>query len=273
MRLTALIKLRSYSRSNEELWLHEYSSPLAKKVFINSDAEHRDFVRREMATSSQEYVGHISHNCVLLRARTRAYYVDKCTSGWLVWDPRGIKAYKHVSEGDVPIQWESASGPAVRVIEEAVNVEYVAALMDIYGQESARASAKPDIRADHVNFTKSLGLSYSPRRYVLVVLSSRIAKTLQGAEILKTFPAVETMLFEADRFKQRAGYEFLAGVTRGISYLQTLLLPLSKISIQAPSIGRSNIVTLYGPGRLNFTLSYMLKSSPIPSLSSSPAYL
>lgn len=78
-------------------------------------------------------------------------------SGWLVWHPRGIKAYRPVPEGDAPIKWEPASQPAIRVIEESMNLEYVAALMDIYGQESAKASAKPDIRAEHVSFTKSLG--------------------------------------------------------------------------------------------------------------------
>ncbi|VDB99350.1 unnamed protein product [Peniophora sp. CBMAI 1063] len=180
VKLTALIKIRSYAKSNEELWLHEYSSPLSSAVRIQSDGEYHDIVHRNIDPAGQE-----------------ASYIDKVMSGWLVWHPRGIKAYKSVAESEAPIEWEAASRPAVRVIEETVNIDYVTALMDIYGQESARASAKPDIRADHVNFTKSL------------------AKTLQGNGLQQTLSAVETMLFDIDRFKQRAGFEFLAGVTRG----------------------------------------------------------
>ena len=68
IKLTALIKLRSYSRSSEELWLHEYTSPLASTVHLHSDNEYYDFSRREVDTGSQEY------------ALTFAVFVHLCSS-------------------------------------------------------------------------------------------------------------------------------------------------------------------------------------------------
>jgi proteasome activator subunit 4 len=85
-----------------------------------------------------------------------AFFIDKVTSGFVAWRPY-TKAYRPPPEDGLPIAWDEASLPAIRVIEEAVQEnKYFERLGELWAQESNKDS-KPEVRADNVCFAKSLG--------------------------------------------------------------------------------------------------------------------
>ena len=93
----------------------------------------------------------------------RDVYVDKLTSGFLLWKPQ-LKAYLKVPEGDSPISWEQASQTVVKTLGDLLDSGKICSqLVTLWAQESSQTEGKPEIRNDHVQFTKSLGTS-SPRR-------------------------------------------------------------------------------------------------------------
>lgn len=87
----------------------------------------------------------------------RDVYVDKVSSGFLLWEPR-LKAYLKVPEGDSPITWEQASQPVLETLGGLLDSgEICSQLVTLWAQESSQTEGKPEIRNDHVQFTKSLG--------------------------------------------------------------------------------------------------------------------
>ena len=91
----------------------------------------------------------------------RNLYVDKVTSGFLLWQPE-LKAYLKVPEGDSPITWEQASQAVLETLGGLLDSgEICSQLVTLWAQESSQSEGKPDLRNDHVQFIKSLGaLSY-----------------------------------------------------------------------------------------------------------------
>ena len=88
----------------------------------------------------------------------RDLYVDKVTSGFLLWKPQ-LKAYLKVPEGDSPITWEQASQTVLETLGGLLDSgEICAQLVTLWAQESSQNEGKPEIRNDHVQFIKSLGM-------------------------------------------------------------------------------------------------------------------
>lgn len=88
----------------------------------------------------------------------RNVYVDKVTSGFLLWQPQ-LKAYEKVPEGDSPIIWEQASQAVLEILGGLLdNGEIYTQLVTLWAQESSQSEGKPDLRNDHVQFIKSLGV-------------------------------------------------------------------------------------------------------------------
>ncbi|KAI0296143.1 hypothetical protein BC826DRAFT_1005479 [Russula brevipes] len=179
IKLLSMIKMRTYSRTSTDLWLDEWKSPIAKHVPIKSDPEFRDYVSKVPSIKDE------------------TLYVDKQHSGFLTWAPE-TKAYIPVPAGDPPITWESASRTTLEAIGEVVaQAEYFEKLMALWGQESSRNVTAPELRTDNVAYIKT------------------IAKMFQGVGFESILNSAEQLLWDTDRFKQRAGAEVLAGITRG----------------------------------------------------------
>jgi proteasome activator subunit 4 len=90
----------------------------------------------------------------------RDVYVDKVTSGFLLWKPQ-LKAYLKVPEGNSPITWEQASRTILETLGGLLDSgEICSQLVTLWAQESSQSEGKPEIRNDHVQFTKSLGTLY-----------------------------------------------------------------------------------------------------------------
>lgn len=179
VKLLGIIKMRTYSHTSTDLWLDEWRSPVAKYVSIKNDAQFHDYISKVPSIEDE------------------AFYVDKPYSGFLTWAPQ-TKAYIPVPSGDPQISWESDSKEALDAIGEVIaEADYFEKLMALWGQESSRNMTSPELRADNVTFIKS------------------IAKMSQGVGFENILNATELLLWDTDRFKQRAGAEMLAGITRG----------------------------------------------------------
>lgn len=89
----------------------------------------------------------------------RNLYIDKVTSGFLLWQPE-LKAYLKVPEGDSPITWEQPSQAVLEALGSLLDSgEICSQLVTLWAQESSQSEGKPDLRNDHVQFIKSLGAS------------------------------------------------------------------------------------------------------------------
>jgi proteasome activator subunit 4 len=179
VKLLGIIKMRTYSHTSTDLWLDEWRSPVVKYVPIRNDTQFHDYISKVPSSEDE------------------AFYVDKPYSGFLTWAPQ-TKAYVPVPSGDPPILWESESKEALDAIGEVIaEADYFEKLMVLWGQESSRNTTSPELRADNVVFIKS------------------IAKMSQGVGFENILNTTELLLWDTDRFKQRAGAEMLAGITRG----------------------------------------------------------
>ncbi|TCD70651.1 hypothetical protein EIP91_002372 [Steccherinum ochraceum] len=178
VRLTALVKIRTYSKSSDDLWLDEWKSPLRRDIpALDSPESYAKLIRP--AGPSEEPI-----------------YVDKLTSGFLAWGPT-IKTYTAVASESL-LHWEEESQPALRAIKESLGSgEFYSKLSSLLGQESSRNPTVLELRGEHVMFMKSLAKMYEDER------------------LEELLAVIEPLLTDADRFRQRAGAELLAGLLRG----------------------------------------------------------
>ena len=145
----------------------------------------------------------------------RNIYVDKATSGFLLWKPQ-LKGYLKVPEGDSPITWEQASQAVLETLGTLLDSgEIYSQLVTLWAQESSQTEGKPDIRNDHVQFTKSLGNSSCRCCRTRSTLSYIPAKAFEDRHLDTVLESINPLLIDPDRFKQRAGAEVLVGLLRG----------------------------------------------------------
>lgn len=131
-----------------------------------------------------------------------------------MWKPE-LKAYLKVPEGDSPITWEQASQPVLETLGGLLDSgDICSQLVTLWAQESSQTEGKPDIRNDHVQFIKSLGMSWSSLSHGWA-LSGVPAKTFEDRHLDTILESIEPLLTDPDRFKQRAGAEVLVGLLRG----------------------------------------------------------
>ncbi|GJE87739.1 proteasome-substrate-size regulator, mid region domain-containing protein [Phanerochaete sordida] len=183
VKLTSHIKIRTYAKTSDELWLDEWRSPLRIDVTIGDgpafEASLRDPVRLDDPNS---------------------YYVDKLETGFLVWQPT-VKGYRPVGPGPSPFSWEPASQPLLQAMREVITGEtFFAQLTTLLGQESSKNPTTLKLRADNTAFIKSLAKMYEHE-----ILDGLLA-------------AMEPLLTDNDRYQQRAGAELLAGLLRGAKH-------------------------------------------------------
>lgn len=112
--------------------------------------------------------------------------------------------------------WEAASQPSLRVIREGVTTEkYFQDLSVLWGQESNRNGSTIDLRLENVAYIKRLGT----RRLYSILLCNvdfrGVAKMFEHEVVDAILSVMDPLLSDSDKFKQRAGGEFLTGLIRG----------------------------------------------------------
>ncbi|KAF5377581.1 hypothetical protein D9615_005140 [Tricholomella constricta] len=176
VKMLAFVKLRTYSKSREELWLEEWSNPLKEELEVK-DPE--TFMQR-----FNQPVG------------VDGLYVDKIRTGFIGWT-RTIKAYRVVGATS-GIVWDPESQPCLGVIHDAVTQpNYFADLLLLWSQESGKSGGTVELRRENISLIKSLVKIFEHK----------------GLETLLS--TIDVHLYESDKFKQRASAEILSGVLRG----------------------------------------------------------
>ena len=145
-------------------------------------------------------------------------FVDRIATGFLVWSST-IKAYHAPDDStNLPSYWEEASRPALSSIAETVKDDkYFQNLLSLWSQESDTrlgSNADLELRQDNISYVKNLGPSkflFSPL-WIADFLQAKIFEYTHLDAILST---LDSSLGDADRFRQRAIAEFIAGLLRG----------------------------------------------------------
>ncbi|KAG7099513.1 hypothetical protein E1B28_001358 [Marasmius oreades] len=177
-KLMAFIKYRSYSNGAEELWREEWNNPLVESIDVSK-------ARPYLESSS-----------FLKQSGDAHFFIDKIQTGFLAWKAT-LKGYKVPTE-DSLIQWELDSSSTLRKINEITGgADFFDKLAALWSQESSKANASMELRSDHVLFIKGL------------------AKTSGGKVLERLFKVIEPLISDSDKYKQRAGGEFLTGLLRG----------------------------------------------------------
>ncbi|EJF66455.1 ARM repeat-containing protein [Dichomitus squalens LYAD-421 SS1] len=184
VKVCAHIKIRTFSKSSEQLWLDEWANPLRRDIPIGDPEE---FLRQHGQP------GYPSEQQGDLR-------VDKFETGFLMWTPT-VKGYQAVPAGPSAFSWEEASIPTLRAMSEVMDQNnFFTVLALLWGQESMKNSATPELRAENVTFMKS------------------IAKMFEHEKLSTILDTIDPLLADGDRYKQRSGAELLAGLSRGAKH-------------------------------------------------------
>ncbi|KAL6304169.1 ARM repeat-containing protein [Sparassis latifolia] len=175
------IKMRTFSKTSEELWLNEWTNPLKTHVTISDPSQSLQTIQQ--LTYARDDNGEL--------------YVDKIKSGFILWSPC-VKAYRAVPQDESPFFWESTSTPALDAMKSAMQEDdFFTTLASLWGQESAKIGGSPEMRTDNVTFVKSL------------------AKMFEHEALDAMLSVIDPLLMDVDRFKQRSGAEMLTGLLRG----------------------------------------------------------
>ncbi|KAF8887975.1 hypothetical protein CPB84DRAFT_1684385 [Gymnopilus junonius] len=177
VKLLSFIKIRSYSRSAEGLWLDEWRNPLVREVDVGNPEEFLQTIHKPLSTDG--------------------YYYDKINTGFLTWTKK-IKAYTPVDDGDQPLSWETESLPCLTAIQAVISkAGYIETLSTLWSEESGKEGSNLDFRSDNALFFK----------YITKIFGDK------GVEA--HLQLIDSLLFDTDKHKQRAAAEMLSGVLRG----------------------------------------------------------
>jgi proteasome activator subunit 4 len=157
VKLLFFVKIRTYAKSGEELWLDAWRNPLEKEVPITNPEAFLNSLQHTVDTTAKYVVCHHHSSRICLNVENSAgHYIDKIRTGFLAWTP-SIKAYrvvKHTSD----VHWEADSQECLRVIAENVAGEdYFKKLSLLWSQESSKTSGKLELRSENISYIKSLG--------------------------------------------------------------------------------------------------------------------
>ncbi|KAA1468528.1 hypothetical protein DENSPDRAFT_833844 [Dentipellis sp. KUC8613] len=181
IKLAGFVRSRTFAASSQELWFEEGKNPLSRQVAISSNSDFFAIARRPIEGAGAE----------------QAVFIDKPMSGFFTW-ATSTKGSAPAPAGNVPFVWDVACQPALDVIRAVISRDdYFSSLLTLWGQESGKTTNTPELRSANVTFIKA------------------IAKIYQGAEVERILSETDPLLWDADRFKQRAGAEVIAGLTRG----------------------------------------------------------
>ncbi|KAH9853059.1 ARM repeat-containing protein [Lenzites betulinus] len=184
VKVCAHVKIRTFSKSSDQLWLDDWENPLKVDIPVTDPS---------VFLAQHGQPGYPAGHEGDLR-------VDKIETGFLVWTPT-VKGYRAVPEGPSPFSWEEASIPVLRAMSEVMaQGNFFTVLALLWGQESMKNSTTPELRAENVTFMKS------------------IAKMFEHEQLPAVLATIDPLLADGDRYKQRSGAELLAGLSRGAKH-------------------------------------------------------
>ena len=159
VKLLTFIKIRTYAKSAEELWLDEWKSPLQSQLPIEHPSTFLENLGRP-SNGSDEYAIYLDFRNYT-DSISRLIFVDKIPTGFLTWTT-SVKGYASVGEGPQALSWERDSLPALKAVRDVISEKYYSTLTSLWGQESNRESGTTDVRDENITFVKSLGRLHDP---------------------------------------------------------------------------------------------------------------
>ncbi|KAF7784715.1 hypothetical protein Agabi119p4_880 [Agaricus bisporus var. burnettii] len=173
------IKCRTYSKTKEELWFEEWRNPIAQEVKITDP---------EAFLNGLQLTGQVSEN---------DFYFDKVPTGFLVWS-KTIKGCKPVVGNLPPFVWELESQPTLDILEASLlQPDFFKKIISLWSQETGRGAGNLDVRTENIWLMKYM------------------SKMLVQYDLNGVLDAIEPLLWDTDKYKQRAGAEIWAGFMRG----------------------------------------------------------
>ncbi|KAN0100847.1 hypothetical protein V8E55_000831, partial [Tylopilus felleus] len=127
------IKMRTYAKNDEELWLCQWRNPLSNEITIS---EHTQF----LSTLHKPVAGHNDS------------FVDKFETGFLTWTTT-IRGYTTVDTAQ-PIVWDASSSESLAIISKHTGKDYYSELVALWSQETDNSAS--DLRPENVLFVKSI---------------------------------------------------------------------------------------------------------------------
>ncbi|KAJ2996608.1 hypothetical protein NUW54_g7221 [Trametes sanguinea] len=184
VKVCAHIKIRTFSKTSDQLWLDEWQNPLRVDIPVTDP---------EVFLKQHGQPGYPAGQEGELR-------VDKIETGFLLWTP-AVKGYRAVPPGSSAFSWEDSSRPILHAMSEVMGQDnFFTVLALLWGQESMKNSTTPELRAENVTFMKS------------------IAKMFEHERLQAILDTIDPLLVDGDRYKQRSGAELLAGLSRGAKH-------------------------------------------------------
>lgn len=160
IRQLAFVKIRSYSKNAEELWLEEWSNPLQTYVDIDNPDSFKAGLREQLEKDDRSYVALFSSTNTLVLISFSQVYIDKLRTGFLVWNKK-VKAYTLRPDDMVSPAWEDGSAAALSAIESVLSrPEFFKDLAQLWSQETDHrlgSALDLEVRKDNVTFMKTLG--------------------------------------------------------------------------------------------------------------------
>jgi len=149
------VKIRSFSPSGEELWLHEWKNPLSRQVAIGNPTEFLQSLQRGLGPN-----GWVLHRLFATTPEADPLplrcYLDKIPTGFITWS-KTIKGYRAVLDGEKPFRWDEGSLATLEVIQRSItSTDYLQQLSVLWSQESNKGGSL-DVRSENTNFIKYLG--------------------------------------------------------------------------------------------------------------------
>ncbi|KAH7883839.1 hypothetical protein F5I97DRAFT_1969128 [Phlebopus sp. FC_14] len=172
------VKMRSYAKSDNELWLCEWRSPLVTQVCVGDPSAFLSRLQQPVQGPND-------------------FYVDKLNTGFLTWTET-VGAY--VPPPEKPVGWDPSSAEGLKVVREHINKDYYAKLATLWSQETNNTAGARELRSENVLFVKSL------------------AKLFEGDHLDDVLEVVEPLLANPDKYQQTAAAEILTGLLRGCKH-------------------------------------------------------
>ncbi|KAL0578024.1 Proteasome activator BLM10 [Marasmius crinis-equi] len=193
-KLMMFIKYRTYSKDLEQLWREEWVNPLVEPIDVSEARVHLE-------------------NGGFLKSGDSRFFIDKIQTGFVSWKPV-LKGYLPPTEETI-IKWEPDSSASLQKVEELINADgFYDKLAGLWSQESSKANSTMELRSDNVLLIKSLGRQSASPDWP-GWLTFHTAKMFHGRGLDRLLSIIEPLINDGDKYKQRAGGEFLTGILRG----------------------------------------------------------
>lgn len=157
IKVLTFVKIRTYAKSAEELWLEEWTNPLQQQVPIENPIEFLDSLQHPYEQIEGQVFFTTFLSLLYEVSVIRGYYIDKIQTGFLAWTPN-IKGYPSVLDYTAPIAWDPSSAASLQSIRKTVgHRDYFKQLALLWGQETSKNGGALEVRPENVAFFKSLG--------------------------------------------------------------------------------------------------------------------